>query len=93
MRILPVLAVLVLVTGCASATPSPSSPSGVDHAEQDSALVAHWVAACGTRKGPEDPACRREHEVMFDTLEMHAKRGGLVGVGFGAWGDQRPAVR
>jgi hypothetical protein len=106
MKLFPVL---VLVTGCASATPPPSSPSAsaasaaapcaprtyelvddsagsgtvlpnqamrvcVDQAERDRALVDHWIAACGERNEPEDPACRREHEAMFDTLEMHRKR-------------------
>jgi hypothetical protein len=31
------------------------------------------MAGCGKRKEPEDPACHREHEAMFDTLEMHGK--------------------
>jgi hypothetical protein len=76
MRLLPVL---LLVTGCASATPPPSSPSAegmrvrVDHAERDAALVDHWIAGCGKRKESEDPACHREHEAMFETLEMHRK--------------------
>jgi hypothetical protein len=76
---------LVLVTGCASATPPPSSPSAsaasgaaplrvcVDQAERDAALVDHWMAGCGKRNESEDPACYREHEAMFDTLEMHGK--------------------
>jgi hypothetical protein len=69
----------VLVTGCASVTPPPSSPSAearrvlVDQAERDAALVDHWIAGCGKRKEPEDPACHREHEAMFETLEMHRK--------------------
>ena len=45
----------------------------VDQAEQEAALVDHWMAGCGKRKEPEDPACHREHEAMFDTLEMHGK--------------------
>jgi len=72
MRLLPLL---VLITGCASATPPPSSPSeamrvSVDQAERDAALVDHWMAGCGKRKEPETPACHREHEAMFETLEM-----------------------
>jgi hypothetical protein len=75
----------VLVIGCASATPSPSSPSAsaasgapplrvcVDQAERDAALVDHWMAGCGKRNESEDPACCHEHEAMFDTLEMNGK--------------------
>jgi hypothetical protein len=75
MRILPVL---VLVTGCASATPAPSSPSEarpvcVDQAEQEAVLVDHWIAGCGKRKESEDPACHREHQALFDLLEVHDK--------------------
>jgi hypothetical protein len=88
MRLLPVLVlpVLVLVTGCASATPAPPSPSAsaasaamrvrVDQAERDQALVDHWMARCGKRQEPQDPACSREHDAMFEALEMHGKSRG-----------------
>jgi hypothetical protein len=82
MRLVPFV---VLVTGCASATPPPSSSSAsaasaaaplrvcVDQAERDAALVDHWMAGCGKRNESDDPACHHEHEAMLDTLEMHGK--------------------
>lgn len=75
MKLLPVL---LLLTGCASATPPISSPAvamraRADQSERDAALVDHWIAGCGERSESEDPACRREHEAMFETLEMHRK--------------------
>ncbi len=79
------LVTALALTGCASATPPPSSPSAsaasgaaplrvcVDQAERDAALVDRWMAGCGKRNESEDPACHHEHEAMFDALEMHGK--------------------
>ena len=80
MKLLPLLLLGTgLVTGCASATPPSSSPSAamrvcVDPAERDQALLEHWMAGCGKRDQPEDRACQREHEAMFETLELDARK-------------------